>query len=115
MLFTLYLLVQLELRMATIMAEANVPTDVSDALLEQLGRAQMQVSAVSLTLMVISVFLGVKLSHRIYGPIVQIQKHVVNLINGQYASRVHLRDNDHFIPLGEDLNELAEVLGKEKS
>ncbi len=115
MLFTIYLLVQLENRMGAIMSSANVPTDVSDALLDQLGRAQMQVAAVSLTLLVISVFLGVKLSHRIYGPIVQIRNHVVNLINGEFKSRVHLRDRDHFIELGGDLNQLADILEKRKS
>ncbi len=115
MLFSIYLLVQLENRMGFIMSSANVPTDVSDALLDQLGRAQMQVAAVSLALLVISVFLGVKLSHRIYGPIVQIRNHVVNLINGEFKSRVHLRDNDHFIALGDDLNQLADILEKQKT
>lgn len=110
LLFCLYLLVSLEFQLQKIMATNNIPTDVSDALLDQVGKAELQVSAVSLSLMIISVFMGVKLSQRIYGPIVQIRKHVGNLIDGNFASRAHLRDGDHFVPLAEDLNVLAEKL-----
>ncbi len=112
MLFCLYKLVMLEQSMAAIMAAANTPTDVSDALIDQVGRAEIHVAAVSLSLMVVSVFTGVKLSHRIYGPIVQFRKHVGCLINGDLTSRVHLRDADHFTELADDLNVLAEKLQK---
>lgn len=112
MLFCLYKLVALESRITAIMSAANVPTDVSDELIDQVGRAEIHVAVVSLVLMLISVFMGVKLSNRIYGPIVQFRKHVNALINGDTKTRVHLRDGDHFFHLGDDLNALAEKLDK---
>jgi len=41
---------------------------------------------------------------------VQFRRHVGSLIRGEYASRVSLRDHDHFYELSEELNVLAEKL-----
>lgn len=112
MLICLYQLVSLENSVQEILTRGQVPTEISDALLNHVGRVELNITAVSLLLMVVSVFTGVKLSHRIYGPIVQIRKHVVSLINGEYQSRIHLRDRDHFVELAEELNHLAEKLQK---
>jgi len=110
MLTCLYLLISLENDIQAILTKGQVPMDVSEALLDHVGRAELNVTGISLLLMFGSVFMGVKLSHRIYGPIVQIRKHVQNLINGDFKSRIHLRDRDHFVELQEDLNALAEKL-----
>lgn len=112
MLIVLYLLISLENNIQVILTKGEVPSDVSEALLDHVGRAELNVTGISLLLMVISVAMGIKLSHRIYGPIVQIRKHVSNLINGDYSSRIHLRGRDHFVELQEELNFLAEKLEK---
>ena len=110
MLICLYLLISLENSIQEVLTKGQVASDVSEALLEHVGNAELNITAISLFLMVVSVATGVKLSHRIYGPIVQIRKHVTNLIQGDTTSRIHLRDHDHFVELGDELNELAEKL-----
>lgn len=110
MLICLYILIRLENNIQDVLTKGEVPADISEALLDHVGRAELNITGISLFLMFVSVYTGVRLSHRIYGPIVQIRKHVANLINGDFSSRVHLRDRDHFVELSEDLNLLAEKL-----
>ena len=110
MLICLFLLIRLENNIQAVLISGQVPTDVSEALLDHVGRAELNVTAISLILMIASVFMGIRLSHRIYGPMVQIRKHVTNLIRGDFTSRIHLRDHDHFVELSEDLNQLAEKM-----
>lgn len=114
MLICLYLLVSLENNLQAVLNRAQVPTDVSEVLIDHVGSVELNVTAISLFLMAVSVFIGVKLSHRIYGPIVQMRKHVGRLMAGEYQSRVHLRDHDHFGELADDLNDLAQTLESRK-
>lgn len=53
------------------------------------------------------IYMGVKLTNRIYGPLVPILRHVQNLKQGVYSSRVVLRQNDELTELRDALNELA--------
>ena len=55
-------------------------------------------------------FLGLKMSKRIYGPMIPIRAHVAHLIRGEYASRVRTRESDEFRDLVAELNQLAETL-----
>lgn len=57
-------------------------------------------------------FVGIMLSHRVYGPIVPIRAHVKRLIEGDYTSRVHTRKYDEFKELTADLNTLADRLNQ---
>jgi signal transduction histidine kinase len=61
---------------------------------------------------VLGLFIGLMLSHRIYGPMIPIRNHVSKLINGDYSSRIHLRPSDEFKELASDLNALAERLNQ---
>ena len=54
--------------------------------------------------------MGVRLSNRIYGPLVPMLRHIQNLKQGIYSSRVVLRQNDELIELRDALNELAAAL-----
>lgn len=55
-----------------------------------------------------------KVSHRIFGPLVPISRHIRELQQGNYSSRVHLRKDDFMLDLKDDLNILAETLQKTK-
>ena len=55
---------------------------------------------------------GVRLMHRIYGPMVPIQRHIAELKKGNYDSRIHLRKGDDLTELQDSLNDLAEYLKK---
>lgn len=59
---------------------------------------------------VFTIFMGIRLSNRIYGPLVPLQRHIGNLKQGMYSSRVILRRNDELTELRDSLNELAAVL-----
>lgn len=51
-------------------------------------------------------------SHRIFGPSVPIRRHIAKLIEGDYTTRITLRQKDEFKDVAEDLNRLAERLQK---
>lgn len=63
---------------------------------------------------IIGFFMWLKLSHRIFGPLVPISRHINELKNGNYSSRVQLRKNDFMLELKDELNELAEKLQSKK-
>jgi HAMP domain-containing protein len=57
-----------------------------------------------------SMILWVIYSHRIFGPVVPIRRHLARLIAGNYDEKMTLRKNDEFKEIARDLNRLAEVL-----
>lgn len=81
--------------------------DVSQALRTSLVSAMIAVVSITAALAAISVGVGVVLSHRIFGPMVSIQRHVIEMNNGNYKSRVKLRKKDEFQDLANALNDLA--------
>ena len=70
------------------------------------------VGAVAFTVLVGSV--TVVLSHRIYGPIYAIRKHLAAIGKGEFDHRTHLRKNDEFKDVAQDLNALSEALAQGK-
>jgi len=52
----------------------------------------------------------VQRTHRMYGPIVSIQRFVKEIGNGNYAVRLKTRKNDDFQKLTDSLNQMAEAL-----
>jgi methyl-accepting chemotaxis protein len=58
-----------------------------------------------------SFLLGIQMSHRIYGPLVPLQRQILDIKNGNYSARVKLRKHDELIELQDSLNDLAESLG----
>ncbi len=58
--------------------------------------------------------LGLVISHRIYGPLVNFDRHLGEIKNGNFASRIVLRKNDDIKlkQMAETLNDLADRLGK---
>ena len=60
----------------------------------------------------VAVLVGVKLSHRIYGPMVAFNRHIESLKAGYYNVRMNLRRTDDLKELRDALNGLAEALEK---
>lgn len=56
------------------------------------------------------IYLSIRLSNRIYGPLIPLLRHIQNLKQGIYSSRVVLRQNDELTELRDALNELAATL-----
>ncbi len=59
---------------------------------------------------VVVLVLCVAWAHRMIGPEIPIRRHIEALKNGDYGSRIHLRKQDAFGDVAEDLNELAAIL-----
>lgn len=49
-------------------------------------------------------------THRMYGPMVSIQRFVIEIARGNYAVRIKIRKKDDFQKLTEALNSMAEAL-----
>ena len=70
----------------------------------------------SIVLFIILIFsgfnfwLGMRLSHRIVGPMIQIQRVLERAIKNDYSSRIHLRNNDYLYEIADKLNLLLEKL-----
>ncbi len=70
-------------------------------------------SIVFIMVLIISGFnfwFGTRLSHRIVGPMIQIQRVLEKALKGKYDSRIQLRSNDYLHEIAEDLNLLLEKL-----
>ena len=55
-------------------------------------------------------FVVVRRTHKMYGPMVSIMRFLGELQKGNYAVRIHVREKDDFKALVSKLNELAETL-----
>jgi two-component system sensor histidine kinase ResE len=73
-------------------------------------------SIVFVTILVISsinFWFGIKVSYRIVGPMVQIQRVLERALKGKYESRIKLRTDDYLHEIAEDINLLLEKLDQE--
>ncbi len=64
----------------------------------------------ALALSVFAIVTGVVFTHRLYGPLVSIKRHIANLREGQYSSRLALRSTDDLGEMRDALNDLASAL-----
>lgn len=60
-------------------------------------------------------WLGMRLSHRIVGPMIQIQRVLERAIKDDYSSRIHLRNNDYLHEISDKLNMLLEKLDHQQN
>jgi signal transduction histidine kinase len=56
-----------------------------------------------------------RLSHRIVGPMIQIQRILERVLQGKYESRIQLRNTDYLHELAEDINKLIDDLENKQS
>jgi signal transduction histidine kinase len=61
-------------------------------------------------LSVFAIITGIVVTHRLFGPLVAIKRHVAHLREGQYSSRLNLRSTDDLGELKDSLNDLASAL-----
>lgn len=91
-------------------ASGAIDINVGETLTHGIMVSMSFVFLVALACAVVAVFAGVKLSHRIYGPIVPFTRHIERLKEGFYSNRMNLRRNDELTELRDALNSLAEEL-----
>ena len=73
-----------------------------------IGIAGMVVSA--LGLIIYASWVGFRLSHRVYGPVVPIVRQIKQINEGNFKNRIHLRKRDELREIADALNELAQTL-----
>jgi len=89
--------------------------EVYEGLLTQIRGSALTLGTAALVGYVLTVVtLCVVYAHRLIGPTVAFRRHLEALKNGDYSSRVHIRDGDAFEEMAEDLNELAAILAEAK-
>ncbi len=71
-------------------------------------------SAATLAYVLVVLLVLVVYMERLVGPVVAFHRHVEALKNGDYQSRVRLRERDSFADLAHDLNELAGLLERDE-
>jgi HAMP domain-containing protein len=87
-------------------ALANFLEQIRDTVLGVLGVGLVFVTASA----VISLLFGLMVSHRFYGPIVPLSRHLRELREGKLSARVKLRPGDELVELMDAQNALAESL-----
>lgn len=111
---TIFLVVSVALSFKSLMQRwgdmAEVDPELAVVFNNSLVPGMMELIGAVVLVAVLMVILLIKSSHRFYGPIVPIQRHIESLIKGDYSSRINLRKGDELVEIGESLNKLAETL-----
>lgn len=81
--------------------------DVSSAIQSSVTATLSIALMISAVLSVFSLMLGIQMSHRLYGPLIPIQRHIGELKKGNFSSRILLRKGDELMELQDSLNGLA--------
>lgn len=107
--FLLFLLSLREM-MDTIAVVYNIESSVIGAIRDSLRTATYTTIAVALLFAMISVSLGVILTHRLVGPMIPIRRLIAQLNEGQFGVQGRLRTKDDYQELMSDLNKLSASL-----
>jgi hypothetical protein len=62
----------------------------------------------------LNVTISILYTHRLVGPTYAFRRHIRNLKEGKFSSRVTLRKHDAFAEVAQDLNDLAEHLERQR-
>ena len=61
-----------------------------------------------------SILLSVKYTHKIYGPLVSIHRHIDGLLEGEALPQLNLRESDQLKELADKLNELQAIYATDR-
>lgn len=89
---------------------ASVPPEIQARLDTQFQSFAVWLALVVLVFVVASVLVSVVFTHRMVGPTYAFRRQLSELTAGNYAARVHLRRDDAFVEVADDLNRLAAAL-----
>lgn len=107
--FLLFLL-SLEDMIATLAVVYRIEPEVIGAIQQSLTTATYTTIAVAVLFGIISVSLGIILTHRLVGPMVPIRRLIRQLIDGEYGVQGRLRTKDDYQEVMSELNELSKAL-----
>lgn len=74
------------------------------------GEIIWAVVSAAAVLTVFALLTGIVLSHKLFGPLISIKRHIAALREGQYSARLQIRRDDDLGEMRDALNDLAEAL-----
>ncbi len=77
---------------------------------ETFNRGSLELAIVLILYIVVLFTVVIRMTHRIYGPVISISRFLDDMIQGRYEKRCTIRKDDDLKPLVLKLNELAAVL-----
>lgn len=93
------------------MIELAIDEPWLETAISEQGQSFVIVSAAIGVAYVVTVFIAcLAYAHRLLGPLVPIRRRLEGMKNGDYTSRIYLREGDLYGEIAEDLNELAQLL-----
>jgi hypothetical protein len=90
----------------------DLEDDVRDLFISYWKSTQIWIYLVFIVYLVSTISVSVLYTHRLVGPTIAFKRHVSSLIAGRYNARTYLRKGDAFIELGDELNNLSELMEK---
>lgn len=109
------LIYQINQTITTLGIAYRLDAEVVDAIQKSLNSALWMAMILAALTILSSLVLSVRLSHKIYGPVVAIKRYLTTLGGGDYKARLTLRQGDDLLDLRDALNQLAESLEKRHS
>ncbi len=111
-LFVGVLIFQINQTITTLGVAYNLDAEVIEAIQNSLNSALWMAMILAALSILSSLALSVRLSHKVYGPVVAIKRYLETLMAGNYQARLSLRQGDDLLDLRDALNQLAETLEK---
>jgi len=90
----------------------NLRDEMREILNQHVIATSVWLAAVVVVYMISNLLITVVITHKMVGPTVAFRRHIRNLVDGNFQSRVNLRQGDAFTEVADDLNFLAETLEK---
>jgi hypothetical protein len=109
--FLLFLLSLADM-LSTLAVVYRIEPEVIGAIQDSLRTATITTVIVGALFGVVSVSLGIILTHRLVGPMVPIRRLIQQLLDGQYGAQANLRSKDDFQDIMGDLNRLSSKLAE---
>lgn len=111
-LFVGVLIFQINQTITTLGLAYSLDAEVVEAIQKSLSSALWMAMILAALSILSSLALAIRLSHKIYGPMVAIKRYLDTLMSGDYKARLNLRQGDDLLELRDALNQLAETLEK---
>ena len=112
--FLLFLL-SLEDMISTLAVVYRIEPDVIGAIQNSLKTATFTTITVAILFGIISVSLGIILTHRLIGPMIPIRRLIRQLNDGEYGVQGRLRTKDDYQEVMNELNQLSKTLSEKHS
>ena len=110
--FTMTFLVWMRSTLQELSNRADVSPALARSIEASLANSMYITTSIAVILAIIMVVAGFALSHRLYGPTVQIKRMILRLSQGEYKTRGRLRKGDAFHDVMNSLNALADELDR---